>query len=145
MCLIYIELMERGSLLTYLREDAKLLEPTLRYNHLKDILAQVASGMDYLGAMHYVHRDLRADNILLCADNTAKVADFGLAKLCNEDNVYPLEEDAKFPPKWTAPEVCRLRAHSSKSDVWRFVNYSYAYGSHDQTFCWPIFVDQENI
>jgi tyrosine-protein kinase Src len=48
---------------------------------------QIASGMAYVERMNYVHRDLRAANILVGDNMVCKVADFGLARLI-EDNEY---------------------------------------------------------
>lgn len=48
---------------------------------------QIASGMAYVERMNYVHRDLRAANILVGENLVCKVADFGLARLI-EDNEY---------------------------------------------------------
>lgn len=55
---------------------------------LSQILSlQIASGMAYVERMNYVHRDLRAANILVGENLVCKVADFGLARLI-EDNEY---------------------------------------------------------
>lgn len=43
--------------------------------------------MAYLETKNFVHRDLRAANILVGEHNTVKVADFGLARLV-EDDIY---------------------------------------------------------
>lgn len=54
---------------------------------------QIASGMAYVERMNYVHRDLRAANILVGENLVCKVADFGLARLI-EDNEYTARQGA---------------------------------------------------
>jgi len=41
--------------------------------------------MEYLESQKYIHRDVRAANILVGDHNVVKVADFGLARLVAED------------------------------------------------------------
>ena len=48
-----------------------------------------------------------------------KVADFGLARIIDED-AYMANIGAKFPIKWTAPEAANHRKFTTKSDVWSF-------------------------
>lgn len=48
---------------------------------------KVAAGMAYIERMNYIHRDLRSANILVGDSLVCKIADFGLARLI-EDNEY---------------------------------------------------------
>lgn len=43
--------------------------------------------MAFIERMNYIHRDLRAANILVADNLVCKIADFGLARLI-EDNEY---------------------------------------------------------
>ena len=114
---IYIitELMKHGSLLEYLRGDGR----SLKLPQLIDMGAQVASGMAYLEEKNYIHRDLAARNILVGENLICKVADFGLARVIDED-IYEAHTGAKFPIKWTAPEAAMYSRFTIKSDVWSF-------------------------
>lgn len=66
--------------------------------------------MAFIEAKNYIHRDLRAANILVSEALCCKIADFGLARLI-EDNEYTAREGASSllaacvprPPQITAP------------------------------------------
>ena len=57
--------------------------------------------MAYLENENFVHRDLRAANILVGENNDVKVADFGLARLIQED-IYEAHERKQnsIDPYW---------------------------------------------
>ncbi|KAM9369613.1 tyrosine-protein kinase Fgr isoform 3-T3 [Phaethornis superciliosus] len=115
---IYIvtEFMSQGSLLDFLKDgDGRYL----KLPQLVDMAAQIAAGMAYIERMNYIHRDLRAANILVGENLVCKIADFGLARLI-EDNEYTARQGAKFPIKWTAPEAALFGKFTIKSDVWSF-------------------------
>ncbi|GJZ88555.1 serine/threonine-protein kinase HT1-like protein [Tanacetum coccineum] len=41
----------------------------------------VARGMEYVHALGLIHRDLKSDNLLISADKSIKIADFGVARI----------------------------------------------------------------
>lgn len=115
---IYIvqEYMCNGSLLEFLRNgDGK----NLQFGDLIYIAAQVASGMEYLEGKQLIHRDLAARNVLIGDNNLAKICDFGLARVIEDDEYCP-RQGSRFPVKWTAPEAIVYGRFSIKSDVWSY-------------------------
>eukprot|EP00066_Takifugu_rubripes_P026040 XP_011615306.1 PREDICTED: protein-tyrosine kinase 6 [Takifugu rubripes] len=112
---IITELMEKGSLLCFLRSPEGLFQDI---TSLIDMAAQVADGMSYLEEQKSIHRDLAARNVLVGGDYTCKVGDFGLARVIKEP--FYITEDKRIPYKWTAPEAISHGKFSNKSDVWSF-------------------------
>jgi len=115
---IYIitEFMQHGSLLDYLKDG-----PGKSSNLISqlDMASQISAGMAYIEQMNYIHRDVRAANILVGTGQVCKVADFGLARLI-EDDEYNAQQGSKFPIKWTAPEAVSYGKFTIKSDIWSF-------------------------
>lgn len=50
-----------------------------------DYLSQVAQGVNFLHGLGVLHRDLKADNLLIDADGKIKIADFGCATFSNDN------------------------------------------------------------
>ncbi|XP_040283121.1 tyrosine-protein kinase Blk isoform X3 [Bufo bufo] len=104
-----------GSLVDFLQTDEGA---KLRFPKLVDMAAQVAEGMAYIEKKNYIHRDLRAANVLVSDIMCCKIGDFGLARII--DTEYIAKEGTKFPIKWTAPEAVNFGVFTIKSDVWSF-------------------------
>lgn len=115
--LIITELMANGSLIDYLRNDEGR---TLKFSNFIEMATDVSEGMVFLEKKEVVHRDVRAANILIGANLSCKVADFGLARLTSDEGIYDSNQNTKFPLKWTAPEAIKTKVFSTKTDVWSF-------------------------
>lgn len=100
----------------------------LEETQVADVMRQVLEGLEYLHARNIVHRDLKPENVLLMADGTLKLADFGLSiDLTTERAVtrvgtvtFMAPETLSCPTK-KMPEDNKWRddlAYGSKVDTW---------------------------
>eukprot|EP00668_Euglena_longa_P022774 GGOE01028357.1.p1 GENE.GGOE01028357.1~~GGOE01028357.1.p1 ORF type:complete len:833 (-),score=143.08 GGOE01028357.1:354-2852(-) len=85
---------------------------------IRKYATEVLLGLRYIHAHGLLHRDIKAGNILLRDDGTAKVADLGTCMRIPEGE--PTRCDSvKGTVLWMAPETFRGR-YSTASDVWSF-------------------------
>lgn len=104
--------MEQGSLGSMLLNKSK----EMSWSRRMQIAYDIALGMEFLHCNYVVHRDLKADNVLLADNGAAVVADFGLAE--------------EFGPKrrleqggtWSimAPEVLKCQPFDQSCDIFSF-------------------------
>ncbi|KAF7229731.1 tyrosine-protein kinase Tec-like [Nothobranchius furzeri] len=126
--LIIAEFLENGCLLNFLRQKGRALKEAWLLSMCQD----VCEGMEYLEAHSFLHRDLAARNCLVDEHNVVKVSDFGMTRYVL-DNQYTSSNGAKFPVKWSPPEVLHYSKYSSKSDVWSFGVLMWEIHSEGQT------------
>nr|XP_019554258.2 uncharacterized protein LOC109423725 isoform X2 [Aedes albopictus] len=80
------------------------------------IFSQIISAVDYCHSKGIVHRDLKAENVLLDNEMNVKLADFGFSNTFSEGT--PLRTWCGSPP-YAAPEVFQgVEYDGPKSDIW---------------------------
>jgi len=112
---IFLEYIPGGSIGSCLRKHGKFDESLV-----SSMTRQTLSGLAYLHTEGVLHRDLKADNILLDTDGTCKISDFGISK--KTDNIYgnDVTNSMQGSVFWMAPEVIRSQGqgYSAKVDIW---------------------------
>ena len=112
---IYLEYISGGSIGSCLRKHGEFEESVV-----KSLTRQTLSGLAYLHDQGILHRDMKADNILLDLDGTCKISDFGISK--KSDNIYSNDSSNSMQGSvfWMAPEVIQSQGqgYSAKVDIW---------------------------
>eukprot|EP00759_Apiculatamorpha_spiralis_P047975 PhF_6_TR43387/c0_g1_i1/m.66588 len=114
---IFMEFVQGGSLGNLVKRLDEPLNETVVRRYAKQILA----GIHYLHENGIIHRDIKADNVLLNDNGCVKIADFGSAKMLPASN--PATSTVVGSPYWMAPEVIvpgPTGTYSYKADVWSF-------------------------
>jgi len=112
--------------------DGKNLEDTIQEkgrHSVKDatrIVLEVARGLAAAHKAGVVHRDIKADNILITTQGVVKLADFGLAKDLNSDMKLTADGAMIGTPLYMAPEIGRVKEIDGRVDIYSLgVTYYY--------------------
>lgn len=112
---IYLEYISGGSVGSCLRKHGKFEESVV-----KSLTYQTLSGLAYLHHQGILHRDLKADNVLLDLDGSCRISDFGISK--KTDDIYGNDSTNSMQGSvfWMAPEVIQSQGqgYSAKVDIW---------------------------
>jgi WD40 repeat protein len=85
--------------------------------HAAVLARTLAEAVQYMHTEGVLHRDLKPDNVLISADGTATVADFGLAKL--DDSALTRTEAIFGTPSYMSPEQTRgSKSVDERTDVY---------------------------
>ncbi|OAV98942.1 STE/STE11/BCK1 protein kinase [Puccinia triticina 1-1 BBBD Race 1] len=115
-CNIFLEYVEGGSIGSCVGKHGKLERDVV-----KSFTKQILEGLAYLHSCNIMHRDLKADNVLVDLMGRCKISDFGISKRSHEayqTSQYTPMQGTVFS---MAPEVfdqkmgCR---YSAKADIW---------------------------
>lgn len=111
---IFLEYVPGGSIGSCLRRYGKFCDSVIR-----SVTRQTLEGLQYLHHRGILHRDLKADNLLLDLDGVCKISDFGISKRSRD--VYANDGTMSMQGTifWMAPEVIQTKkqGYSAKIDM----------------------------
>jgi len=110
--LLVMELVEGGSL-------DQLLAPgiPMPVEDAATLVCEIAEALGYIHAAGIIHRDLKPANVLIDAFGHTKLADFGLARLC-QDSSLTVEGCILGSPLFMSPEQAVGRKADHRSDIY---------------------------
>jgi serine/threonine-protein kinase len=107
---IVMEYVEGTGLREYLARKASFDLP-----HVASIMTQLLRALDFAHERGVIHRDIKPANLILTADGTLKVADFGIARI-DTSNLTTLGM-VMGTPSYMSPEQCQGQAVDRRSDL----------------------------
>ncbi|XP_019643273.1 PREDICTED: receptor tyrosine-protein kinase erbB-4-like [Branchiostoma belcheri] len=135
---ILMEYASNGNLLSLLRQTRRQNGAAASLPHHLRYAIHVARALQELQHLAITHCDVAARNVLITADDVAKLADFGLARdvyatvqhvtddahrreqRARRDNPAAEDEVYILPLNWMSPESLETGEYTCQSDVWSF-------------------------
>jgi serine/threonine protein kinase len=106
------EYIENGTLLAYVNQHERLPE-----SHARRLFSQLIAALEYLHeSKMVVHRDIKAENVLLDEYWNIRLIDFGLGHALSADN--PNLHTACGSPAYAAPEMIVEQSQIQTADLW---------------------------
>src|SRR5437763_5974712 len=105
--------------------DQLLSEPDpLDPERMFSILGQTAVALDYAHSKGIVHRDIKPANIMVTADGTSKITDFGIAKITASEHLT-MTGSIVGTPHYMSPEQVQGQAVDGRSDQFSLAVIAY--------------------
>ena len=94
-------------------------------DHALDVAARIALFLPVVDAVQYahgrlvIHRDIKPANVLVDGNGTAKLLDFGIAKLLDDDDAVSTRTGLRLlTPEYASPEQARGEIVGTASDIY---------------------------
>jgi hypothetical protein len=110
---IVLELVDGSDVAARLRESGPLTP-----SETVEIAIQLAEALAYAHSRDVLHRDVKPANVLLSADGSAKLTDFGIAKLIEQDGGGTRTGIAVGSPRYMSPEQLRGTPLDARTDIY---------------------------
>jgi serine/threonine-protein kinase len=104
--------------------DHVLSEQAIPGGRMFGILGQTAAALDYAHQKGIVHRDIKPANIMLAAGDTAKVTDFGIAKITASEQ-FTMTGSIVGTPHYMSPEQVQGQNVDGRSDQFSLAVIAY--------------------
>ncbi|MFS7918921.1 putative dual-specificity kinase TKL-Pl-4 family [Helianthus anomalus] len=114
-CCVVVEYIAGGTLKGLLYKNRRRKLP---YKVVIQLAMDLARGLSYLHSKKIVHRDVKAENMLLDTHRNLKIADFGVARVEAQNPRDMTGETGTLG--YMAPEVLQGKPYNRKCDVYSF-------------------------
>lgn len=114
-CCVVVEFVPGGTLKSLLFKNRK---KKLAFKIVVQLALDLARGLSYLHSKKIVHRDVKAENMLLDHQRNLKIADFGVARVEAQNPKDMTGETGTLG--YMAPEVLDGKPYNRKCDVYSF-------------------------
>ncbi|KAA6370833.1 MAG: putative serine/threonine-protein kinase Nek6 [Streblomastix strix] len=111
---VITEYCSRGDLRKLMKELQTLPEAE-RIERVWEIFAQIVLALSFMHSRKVIHRDIKPENIFIMKDGSARLGDFGLSKIINENDYYAKAAGTKF---YFAPEVFMQQKMYYETDIY---------------------------
>jgi serine/threonine protein kinase len=90
----------------------------LNEQFVRRIAAQLLLALSYAHRRGIIHRDIKPSNILLTQEGTVKVADFGIARIVEEEDATGVPGEIVGSARYMSPEQLRGEEATPRSDLY---------------------------
>lgn len=107
---IFLEFAPNGHLGTFIHRHGRLEEDVARR-----FFIQMLNALEHCHKHNIVHHDIKLENLMLSADLSIRLIDFGLSKRVTKGS--PITEFSGSP-LYMPPEIFALQPHNESVDIW---------------------------